>query len=155
MTAIYVDADACPVKDEVIRGASRHGIGVDIVSNGGTRRYREPNVETVIVPHGPDVADDWIAERAGPGDVVITADIPLAARCLENKAQVLNHTGKPFEAGSIGMKMAMRDLNTHLRETGEISGYNPGFTAKDRSNFLNILENTVRTAKQQAAPRTG
>ncbi|MHA1189409.1 MAG: YaiI/YqxD family protein [Alphaproteobacteria bacterium] len=155
MTAIYVDADACPVKDEVIRVAERHNVTVHIVSNGGIRPYRETFVKTVIVPHGPDIADDWIADHAGPGDVVITADIPLAARCLENKAHVLNHTGKPFEAASIGMRMAMRDLNAHLRETGEISGYNPGFTAKDRSQFLNMLENTVRAARLSEPDKTG
>ncbi len=150
MTAIFVDADACPVKDEVIRVAGRHGVAVHIVSNGGIRPYRETFVETVIVPHGPDAADDWIAERTGIGDVVITADIPLAARCLESGARALNHNGKPFEPGSIGMKMALRDLNAHLRETGEISGYNPGFTAKDRSQFLNKLETLLRAAMNEA-----
>src|SRR5271155_2755299 len=110
---IYVDADACPVKEEVERVATRHGLTVHIVSNGGIRPSRNPLVQTVIVPEGPDIADDWIAERAGKGDIVVTADIPLASRALKNGAAVLGPTGRPFTEESIGMALGMRDLKKH------------------------------------------
>ncbi len=142
------DADACPVKDEVIRVAERHELKVHIVSNGGIRPSRDPRIRTVIVPGGPDAADDWIAERIDAGDIAITADIPLAARCLDKGAQVLNHDGKPFTEAGIGMALAMRDLNRTLRESGEISGFNRSFTGKDRSRFLEALEYAVRTAQR-------
>ena len=153
MTAIYVDADACPVKDEVLRVAGRHGLRVHVVSNGGIRPSRDPTVETVIVPRGPDAADDWIASRAGPGDIVVTADIPLAARVLAASAQALDHTGKTFDEASIGMAMAMRDLKAHLRETGAISGRNRPFTRQDRSRFLEALERAVQDAERAAQIR--
>ena len=148
MPEIYVDADACPVRDEVIRVADRHELHVHIVCNGGIRPSRDPRVEIVVVSDGPDAADDWIAERIDAGDIAITADIPLAARCLRQGAQVLNHDGKPFTEAGIGMALAMRDLNQTLRETGEISGYNRGFSGRDRSRFLEALENAVRAAKR-------
>ncbi|MCP5371419.1 MAG: YaiI/YqxD family protein [Hyphomicrobiales bacterium] len=146
MTEIYVDADACPVKDEVLRVAGRHGLRVHVVSNQWFRLPDDPLVNRVLVPEGPDAADDWIAERAGPGDVAVTADIPLAARCLARGARVLGPTGKPFTGDGIGMAVAMRDLMAHLRDTGEVSGYNPSFGKKDRSRFLDALENMVRAA---------
>jgi len=144
---IFVDADACPVRDEVIRVAERHELQVHIVCNGGIRPSRDPRVQIIVVPDGPDAADDWIAERIGAGDIAITADIPLAARCLKKGAQVLNHDGKPFTEAGIGMAVAMRDLNQTLRETGEISGFNRSFSGKDRSRFLEALETAVRAAR--------
>lgn len=146
MTEIYVDADACPVKSEVVRVAERHRITVHMVSNSWMRLEESDVINRVIVPEGPDVADDWIAERAGKGDVVITSDIPLADRCLKREAEVLGPKGKPFTGDSIGMAMAMRDLNAELRDAGVIRGGSAAFGPRDRSNFLNTLENTVRKA---------
>ncbi|KJS42002.1 MAG: hypothetical protein VR70_04460 [Rhodospirillaceae bacterium BRH_c57] len=146
MPEIYVDADACPVKDEVLRVAERHRLAVHVVSNSWHRGTDGPLVNRVVVPQGSDAADDWIAERIGPGDICITPDIPLAARCIEKGALVLGNTGKPFTPESIGMALAMRDLMTHLRETGEIKGYNPSFGKQDRSRFLQALEDAVQKA---------
>lgn len=140
MTKIYVDGDACPVKDEIIRVAERYAVPVVIVSNGGLRPSRDPMIQHVIVPHGADEADNWIADEISEGDVAVTADIPLAQRCLDKKARVLGPTGKPFTDENIGMAIAMRGLKQDLRESGEIKGYNPGFTKADRSNFLQALD---------------
>ena len=145
---ILVDADACPVKDEVIRVATRHGLKVTFVANFGLRPSRDPMIEHVMVPQGPDIADDWIADRAGEGDIVITSDIPLARRALDKGAAVLGPTGRPFTTESIGMALAMRELNQHLRETGESRGINAGFTPKDRSAFLQALDEAVVRAKR-------
>lgn len=147
-TQIYVDADACPVKAEVVRVAERHGLTVHMVSNGGLRPDRNPKIRSVMVPEGPDAADDWIAEHVGPRDVAITGDIPLAARCLEKGARVLGHNGKPFTEDGIGMALAARDLNAHLRDTGAIRGGGPSFSKQDRSRFLDVLETTVQAAKR-------
>jgi uncharacterized protein YaiI (UPF0178 family) len=147
---IYVDADACPVKEEIERVATRHGLAVHIVSNGGIRPSRNPLVQTVIVPEGADAADDWIAERAGKGDIVITADIPLASRSLKNGAAVLGPTGKPFTEEGIGLALGMRDLKKHLREATGKQTYNAGFTKEDRSRFLGALENAIQAAKRLA-----
>jgi uncharacterized protein YaiI (UPF0178 family) len=148
--SIFVDADACPVKDEVERVGTRHGLRMLIVSNGGLRPSQNPLVETVIVPDGPDVADMWIADRAGPGDVVITGDIPLAAKCVEAGAQVLKHTGEAFTAANIGNLLATRDLMTDLRAADPFrQGGGKGFTKADRSRFLEALERAVRTAARQ------
>ncbi len=144
---IYVDADACPVKDEIIRVAERHDVVVTLVANGGLRPSRDPMIKTIIVSQGADVADDWIADNATKHDIVITSDIPLAQRCLENGALVLGPTGKAFDPTNIGMAIAMRELNQHLRETGESKGYNKSFSAKDRSQFLSALDEAVRTKK--------
>jgi uncharacterized protein YaiI (UPF0178 family) len=138
-----VDADACPVKDEVLRVAERHGVRVTLVANRGLRPSRDPMVAHVLVPQGADAADDWIVEHAGAGDIVITSDIPLAGRALKQGATVLGPTGRPFTESSIGMALAMRELNQHLRETGESRGLNAGFTAKDRSMFLQALDEAV------------
>jgi len=148
VTEIYIDADACPVKDEVIRVGGRHRLVMHFVSNAWMRLDESPLIKRVIVAEGPDVADDWIAERAAAGDIVVTADIPLAKRCLEERAKVIGPTGKPFTSASIGMAMAMRDLKAHLRETGEIAGYNASFSAKDRSQFLQALEQAVQDIKR-------
>ena len=146
MTEIYVDADACPVKDETVKVASRHGLTVYMVSNGGIRPYHSDMVRIVVVAEGPDAADDWIAENATAGDVVVTNDIPLAARAMDKKALALRPTGDEFSEGSIGMALAMRDLTAGLRETGTITGGPPPFSKTDRSNFLNALEVTVQQA---------
>ena len=144
--AIYVDADACPVKDEVTRVAERHGLVVTFVSNGGLRPSRDPMIRNVVVSKGADAADDWIVENARPNDIVITADIPLAARAVALGAHVLGPTGRPFTPETIGMAVAMRDLKQHLRETGEIKGYNAGFSREDRSRFLGALDQAARRA---------
>jgi len=143
---IFVDADACPVKDEALRVAERHGLALYFVSNSWMRLPESPLVLRIVVAEGPDAADDWIAEQAGARDIAVTADIPLAARCLKRGAQVIGPSGKPFTEAGIGMALAMRDLSAHLRETGESKGYNPSFTRQDRSRFLEALELAVRRA---------
>ncbi len=145
-TQILVDADACPVKPEILKVAERRGIKVVFVANGGLRPSRDPMVENVIVSAGFNAADDWIAERAGPSDIVITADVPLAARCVEAGAQVLGPTGRAFDEKTIGMALAMRNLKQDLREAGEIKGYNAAFSQRDRSAFLQALEQAIRRA---------
>jgi len=145
---LYVDADACPVKAEAERVAQRHGVAIKLVSNGGLRPSASPLVEVVIVPEGPDVADMWIAERAGPGDVVITADIPLAARCVENGARVLKHDGQALSAANIGNILATRDLMADLRAANPfMQGGGRAFSKADRSRFLEALEREMRMAK--------
>lgn len=152
MPEIYIDGDACPVKAEVERVATRHGLVVHLVSNGGLRPSSNPLFRHVIVSASADAADDWIAERIGENDIAITADIPLAARCLANGARVIGPTGKPFTKDSIGMALGMRDLQRHLREaTPGGQTYNPGFTKQDRSRFLGALENEIQAAKRSAA----
>jgi uncharacterized protein YaiI (UPF0178 family) len=146
MTEIYVDADACPVKDEIIRVAERHGLVVHMVGNTWMRLAEGPLVRKMVVPGTPDAADDWIAERAEAGDVVVTADIPLAARCVRRKAKVVRPNGKPLDEASISMAVAVRDLHTHLREIGEITRGPAPFTKQDRSRFLDTLETMVRAA---------
>jgi len=152
-TTIYVDADACPVKDEVYRVAGRYGLAVKVVANGGLAVPADPLIERVLVAEGPDVADDWIAERAGPTDIVITADIPLASRCVKAGADVLAPTGKRFTPDSIGMTLAARDLMTHLRDTGVVSGGGPrAMKATDRSAFLSALDNAVVRQRKKLTP---
>ncbi|WP_101067045.1 YaiI/YqxD family protein [Roseovarius salinarum] len=144
---IYVDADACPVKAEVERVATRHGVPVRMVSNGGLRPARNPLVETVIVPEGPDAADIWIADRAGPGDVVVTADVPLAARCVATGARVLKPDGEALTEANIGNVLATRDLMADLRAADPFRrGGGRAFTKSDRSRFLDALERAVRAA---------
>ncbi|MBS3652239.1 YaiI/YqxD family protein [Pseudaminobacter sp. 19-2017] len=143
---ILVDADACPVKEEVVRVAERLGLVVTFVSNGGLRPSRDPMIRHVVVSKGADAADDWIVDNAQKNDIVITADIPLASRSLERGAHVLGPAGKPFTADNIGMAMAMRDLGRHLRETGESKGYNSSFSREDRSRFLGALDQVARRA---------
>ena len=150
MTALFVDADACPVKAEAERVATRHGVRLFIVSNGGLRPSQNPLVETIIVPDGPDVADKWIAERCGPGDVVVTGDIPLAARCVEAGAQVLKHNGEALTQANIGNVLATRDLMADLRAADPFrQGGGKGFTKADRSRFLDALERALRQALRQ------
>ena len=145
---IYVDADACPVKEEVVRVAERHGAPVHFVSNQAMRLPPGLLVSRVIVQEGPDAADDWIATRIGPRDIAVTADIPLAARCLAAGARVIGPTGKPFTQANIGMALAMRDLSRHLRETGESKGYNASFSRGDRSRFLQALEEAFQQLRR-------
>lgn len=149
--SIYVDADACPVKDEVVRVAERLGLAVIFVSNGGLRPSRDPMVRHVVVAkEKADAADDWIADNAVANDIVVTADVPLAARAVALGAHVLGPTGRPFTPESIGMAVAMRDLGKHLRETGESKGYNSAFTPADRSRFLGALDEMARRAMKVA-----
>ena len=144
---IYVDADACPVKPEILKVAERHGLEVTLVANSGLRPSRDPMVKNIIVSGAFDAADDWIAERAGPSDIVITADVPLAGRCVGAGAMVTGPTGRIFDEANIGMATAMRDLGQHLRETGESKGYNAAFSPRDRSKFLETLDRLCRRAK--------
>ncbi|WP_445285888.1 YaiI/YqxD family protein [Yoonia sp. 2307UL14-13] len=147
---IYVDADACPVKAEVERVGTRHKLKMFIVSNGGIRPSQNPFVETVVVPDGPDVADMWIADRATAGDVVITGDIPLAARCVENGALALKHNGEALTAKNIGNALATRDLMTDLRAADPFrQGGGKPFGKADRARFLDALERAVRAAARQ------
>ena len=146
MPQILVDADACPVKDEILTVAERHGLAVTFVANSGLRPSRDPMIRNVIVSAGFDAADDWIADNAQVNDIVVTADIPLAARALENEALALGPTGRIFTRESIGTALAMRDLNRHLRETGESKGYNAAFGPRDRSAFLQALDRLARQA---------
>ncbi|MFI5015720.1 MAG: YaiI/YqxD family protein [Hyphomicrobiales bacterium] len=140
---IFVDADACPVKDEVYRVAARYEIKVHVVANSPIRTPRDALVERVVVSTGFDAADDWIAERAGPGDIVVTTDIPLASRCLKAGAAVIAPTGKAFTDSSIGMALAMRDLMADLRSMGEAGGGPRAFSPRDRSAFLSALDQAI------------
>lgn len=143
---IFIDGDACPVKDETLKVAARRHLPVVIVSNGGLRPSRDPHVRHVAVAKTADAADDWIADAIRPGEIVITADIPLAARVIAKDAHALAPNGRPFTPDSIGLALAMRDLKQQLRETGEIKGYNAGFTREDRSRFLDALDGLARKA---------
>ncbi|NRB04201.1 MAG: YaiI/YqxD family protein [Rhodobacteraceae bacterium] len=148
MTTLYIDADACPVKTEAERVATRHTIPMKVVSNGGLRPSQNPLIETVIVPDGPDVADMWIADRAGVGDVVVTGDIPLAARCVEAGALVVKHNGETLTAKNVGQALATRDLMADLRAADPFrQGGGKAFSKADRSRFLDTLERIVRQAK--------
>jgi len=149
MTIIYIDADACPVKDEVLRVADRHKLQVYIVSNGGMRPNPHPLVDIVVVDDGPDVADMWISDRIKRGDICITGDIPLAAKCLENGGRALRHNGDGFTKANIGNQLAMRDLMNDMRAADPFhQGRGKPFSKADRSNFLNALEREVQAAKR-------
>jgi uncharacterized protein YaiI (UPF0178 family) len=150
---IYVDADACPVKAEVYRVAERHGLKVYVVSNSPIAVPREPWIERVVVGAGMDVADNWIAEHAGPGDIVITADVPLASRGVKAGAAVVAPNGKTFDEDSIGMALATRNLLNDLRGAGEITGGPKPFAPRDRSEFLSALDRAVVRIKRKSAPR--
>ena len=148
--AIFVDADACPVKDEVLRVAERHGLVVHMVSNSWMRLADHPLIRRVVVQEGPDAADDWIAVRVGKGDIAVTSDIPLASRCHKAGARVIRSDGKVLDDASIGMAVAMRNLMQDLREANQMQTYNAGFTKADRSNFLQALEAAVQALKRGA-----
>jgi uncharacterized protein YaiI (UPF0178 family) len=143
-----VDGDACPVKAEIEKVASRHGLTVTIVSNGGLRPSANPLLRHVTVTEGPDAADDWIADHIGAGDIAITADIPLAARCLDKGARVLGPNGKPFTPEGIGMALGMRELSRHLREVSGGETHHAGFGKQDRSRFLGEMENCIAALKR-------
>ena len=145
---ILVDADACPVKDEIYRVAARHGVRTIIVSNSFMQIPRDPLIERVIVPSGLDVADDWIAERSRRGAVVVTADVPLAARCVKAGADVIAPNGRAFTEQSIGMALATRNLMDDLRSAGAITSGPPPFAKKDRSAFLSALDLAIVRLKR-------
>lgn len=150
---IYIDADACPVKAEAERVATRHGQRMLLVCNGGIRPSANPLVELVVVPEGPDAADIWIAERAGPGDVVVTADIPLAARAVAGGARVVKPNGEALTAANVGVALATRDLMADLRAADPFrQGGGRPFSRADRSRFLAALERELRLALKEAPP---
>ncbi len=146
MTTIYIDADACPVKDEVERVAARHNLDTIMVTDGGLRPSQNPRVRLVIVEQGADAADDWIADHIEANDVCVTNDIPLAGRCLEKGALAIKHNGELFTTDSIGMALATRTLMQGLRETGQITGGPAPFSKRDRAQFLDRMETTVQKA---------
>ena len=147
---LYVDADACPVKDEAAKVAERHDLVIIYVSNSHMRLPIGEKINRVVVGGKADEADDWIVDQAASDDIVITADVPLAARAHKKGAKVINHNGKVFTEDSIGMALAMRNLMSQLREAGDVKGSNPVFTPADRSRFLQALENAVQLAKRQS-----
>ena len=145
---IFIDADACPVKDETYRVAARYKLKVYVVANSPILIPRAPGLERVVVEAGPDVADDWIVEHAGRGAIVVTADVPLASRCVKKGAEALAPTGKPFSETSIGMALATRNLMDSLRSAGQTTGGPPPFGPRDRSRFLGALDNVVTRLKR-------
>jgi uncharacterized protein YaiI (UPF0178 family) len=140
---IFVDADACPVKQEIFRVAKRYDLNVILVSNSWMRTPESSWLELVVVDKGPDVVDDWIVEHVGSDDIVISGDIPLASRCLKNGAQVLGNTGRPFTEDNIGDVLSIRDLLHDLREQGTMIGGPRPFAKKDRSRFLQELDKMI------------
>jgi uncharacterized protein YaiI (UPF0178 family) len=149
MIAIFVDADACPVKDETYVVATRYGLPVALVANAPMHVPAGMGIELVLVGRDPDAADDWIARNVRAGDVVITADVPLAARCLAEGARVLGPSGREFDADSIGGHLAMRDLSAHRREAGEITRGPAPISHKDRSRFLGELDRIVQRSMRE------
>lgn len=145
---IYIDADACPVKDETYKVAARYRVKVYVVANAFINVPRVEMIERVVVEEGFDAADDWIAERAGAGDIVITADVPLASRCVKAGAGVLSPKGKAFDEASIGMALATRNLMDDLRSAGEITGGPKPFSKRDRSSFLSALDLAITRLKR-------
>lgn len=150
---IFVDADACPVKDEIYRVAKRHEVSVVVVANSHMRSPDEKHIRLEIVSDGFDAADDWIVEHAGPLDIVITADIPLADRCLKNGAYVLGPTGRPFTEDNIGTAMVTRSMMADLRDMGEVRGGPPPFQKKDRGIFLQELDSAIHAVKRKQKNR--
>jgi hypothetical protein len=146
---IFVDADACPVKNEIYRVAERYALHVYVVANAFIAVPRSELIERVIVPEGPDVADNWIAERAGPNDIVITADIPLAARCVRAGASVIGPNGKAFTEDSIGMTLATRNLMADLRSAGAVTRGPPPLSRQDISRFLSAMDLAVVRLKRK------
>ncbi len=145
MTQIFVDADACPVKQEVYRVAGRHGLKVTLVANSWMRTPLEASIELVVVAGGLDVADDWIADHVEEDDVVVTSDIPLASRCLEKGARALKPTGRLFTEDMIGEALATREILSQLRDVGVVTGGPAPFRKRDRSRFLQSLDEAIRT----------
>jgi len=147
MLNLYIDGDACPVKEEVVRVADRYGLHIYMVSNQGARPRGE-RFHVVTVGAGFDAADDWIADHIGVSDICITNDIPLAARCLEKGASALSPSGRPFNGDNIGAALASRSLNQYLREAGEIKGHNASFTKQHRSQFLQALDTMIQKLRR-------
>jgi len=147
MLTIYIDADACPVKEEIYRVARRYSMRVAVVANAPLRVPADALLELVVRP-GFGAADDWIAERCGAGDIVVTADIPLAARCLAKEALVLDPKGHPFTDNDIGSALAMRELMDVLRQGGAVTGGPAPMTQKDRSRFLSKLDEAVNAVRR-------
>jgi uncharacterized protein len=148
---LYIDADACPVKAEAETVATRHKVRMVVVSNGGIRPSQNPLVESVFVSSGPDEADKYIAETCGPGDVVVTGDIPLAARCVAAGARVVKHNGEELTAANVGMALATRDLMQDLRSADPFrQGGGKMFGKADRSRFLDVLDRVLRAAARGA-----
>ena len=148
MIEIFVDADACPVKDEVYRVAGRYGVKVFVVANSYMMVPEGPLIERVVVTDGFDAADNWIAERAGPAAIVVTTDVPLASRCVKAGAAVLAPTGRAFTAASVGMALATRNLMEDLRARGEVTGGPKPYSKRDRSAFLSALDEAVVRLKR-------
>lgn len=153
MLDIFVDADACPVKDEVERVADRHRLTVYMVSNGGIRPSAHPRFHHVTVAQGADKADDWIAERIAEFDIAVTGDVPLASRCIPRGASVIGPSGKLFTEANIGMALGMRELHRHVREVTGQQTMHAGFTKQSRSQFLGALENEIQAIKRRIAAR--
>lgn len=149
MLHIYIDADACPVKDEVYRVARRYALDVTLVANAAQRIPDDERITLIIVREGLDAADDWIAGHAGIGDIVITADIPLAARCLRNGARVIGTTGRPFTDDNVGGALATREILSDLREAGELTSGPPPFEKRDRSRFLQALDRAIQAIRRE------
>ena len=145
MYEIFVDADACPVKEEIFKVAARHGWKTHVVSNSWFWLPEAPFINRIVVRNCPDAADDWIAEHSGKGDLVITNDIPLASRCLKSGAKALRPSGKAFTEDNIGMGIAMRELSAHLRDVGEITGGPSAFNKRDRSRFLSAMDEIIQS----------
>lgn len=149
MLHVFVDADACPVKPEVYRVARRYQLDVTLVANSWMRIPDEPWIELVVVENDFDAADNWIVEHVEPDDIVITADIPLASRCLKKGARVIGTTGKPFTENNIGLSVATRDLLSDLRGAGEATGGPPPLEKRDRSRFLQQLDEVIQSIRRQ------
>jgi uncharacterized protein YaiI (UPF0178 family) len=146
---IFIDADACPVKDEVYKVAARYGLKTLVVANGFIRTPPSPAIEFVMVEAGPDIADDWIAGEAEPGDIVVTNDIPLADRALKKDAAAIAPNGRVFTTDSIGQALASRAIGEHIRSTGEITGGPKAFQSADRSRFLQALDEAVNRERRR------
>jgi uncharacterized protein len=150
MLDIYIDADACPVRNEAFAVAERHGLTVFVVTQGNIRVPVDPRIRLILVAEGPDAADDWIAERIGAGDICVTADVPLAARCLKSGASALGATGRRFTPDNIGSALAARDIAAHIRESGGQSGGPRPLAPRDRSRFLGALDTMINAIRRQA-----
>lgn len=147
MPKIFVDGDSCPVKDEILRISMRHSLDVYLVSNSWTTKVMGPRVHKILVPSGSDIADNWIVDNINKSDIAVTSDILLAQRCLKLGAYVISPIGKVFTEDNIGVVVAIRELNTHLREVKEISGHNKSITKQDKSRFLQEIESIIQREK--------
>lgn len=150
MLHIFVDADACPVKQEVYRVAARYNLEVTLVANSWMRIPDSESIYLIVVKEGPDMADDWIVDHLSTGDIVITADIPLASRCLEKGADVIGTNGRPFTEDNIGDALASRDLMADLRSAGEITGGPTALTKRDRSRFLQKIDEAIQRIRRSS-----